>query len=514
MNKITHYLSNYENLRFQYILSDYHKNGIMKKSEESEFIHKKNVGNLLKNFNGELADPDGTIFCNLAVSNATDLRIHDEKYFRLELSSENRDNLFRESEELNKKLVTRKPEMFKTMEHFFDFIPNISGINVMRLTDIYLSSVMDTVKKTLNQTAPLETFHFVEDKDRFQFHQRIEIKKDVFVYVDYYTYDLYYIDDILFVVGIEIESNLKGSENILKIYCEKSHIDYIMKIFNKEFEKKLIENLDIKGGKFNGEGKLLDNAKHIGLQDIFLEAKTRKDVDKEIFNFFKLQPLYEKVGIPFKRGVAIYGPPGTGKTMLAKIIISNFSETAFWVKAGDITKPEDISRIFNMARIGAPSVIIFEDIDFYIEDREKATFTRNHVATIMSELDGVEENNGILVIVTTNRIESIEKAIIERPGRIDTKIFFGELGHELICEFLEKQLSALPKEFGSFAEVIPHTTIMTGALVKEFATLIVRFSIANNDDQIKITADGFKKAFREIIRIQNKQQKVGFNSDI
>ena len=131
----------------------------------------------------------------------------------------------------------------------------------------------------------------------------------------------------------------------------------------------------------------------------------------------------------------------------------------------------------------------------------------------MGHLDGLEENDGVLIVFTTNRIENIEKAIIDRPGRIDTQIFMGELGTKEIVQILDRRLGKFPRDFNLFTEVLPSHSMMTGALAVELSTVILRYSIINMNDaegEILITETAVKNALKYIERLQNKSLKLGF----
>lgn len=270
----------------------------------------------------------------------------------------------------------------------------------------------------------------------------------------------------------------------------------------------------LKGGKFTGDQKVIKLHEKVTLDDIVLEDTVRSKLLKEVFGFFAMEDLYKKVGLPFKRGVMLYGVPGGGKTMVAKIIASTSPQTLIWVRAGDMGEVEDINRVFRLARMAAPSILFLEDVDFYLHDRDSPKGDGVAVSNIMAQLDGLEENNGIMVIMTTNRLESIEKAISERRGRIDTQIFFGELGKDKIIELLKKKLHSFATSFDDWENVIKQGTLLSGAEVVELSTLILRNGISESENPASfvISEAAVKNAVKDMERSKNRKV-AGFGNE-
>ena len=144
--------------------------------------------------------------------------------------------------------------------------------------------------------------------------------------------------------------------------------------------------------------------------------------------------LYSKIGIELPRGVILYGPPGTGKTMLVKAVALK-TKAAFIKTAGSefVQKylgegPKMIRDLFKMARKNSPAIIFIDEIDAIATRRFDAqTGADREVQRILMELlnqmDGFEQNQEVRVIMCTNRIDTLDPALL-RPGRIDRKIGF------------------------------------------------------------------------------------------
>ena len=137
----------------------------------------------------------------------------------------------------------------------------------------------------------------------------------------------------------------------------------------------------------------------------------------------------ERMGVKPAKGILLYGPPGTGKTLLAKIVARECGANLIAVRGPEIqTKwfgesEERIRLLFSRAREVAPCVIFFDEIDALVPPRGHSTtkVTDSIVNQILSEMDGIENTEGVFVIGATNRPDLLDPAIL-RPGRFDYQI--------------------------------------------------------------------------------------------
>lgn len=144
--------------------------------------------------------------------------------------------------------------------------------------------------------------------------------------------------------------------------------------------------------------------------------------------------LYEEIGIKPPKGVILYGEPGTGKTLLAKAVANETSATFFRVVGSELVQkysgegPKLVRELFRLADEHAPSIVFIDEIDS-IGHKRIETSSGGHrevqrtMLELLNQLDGFDTNNEVKVILATNKIESLDPALI-RPGRIDRKIHF------------------------------------------------------------------------------------------
>mmetsp|Transcript_41766 Transcript_41766/g.61321 ORF Transcript_41766/g.61321 Transcript_41766/m.61321 type:complete len:458 (-) Transcript_41766:113-1486(-) len=144
--------------------------------------------------------------------------------------------------------------------------------------------------------------------------------------------------------------------------------------------------------------------------------------------------LYEDIGIKPPKGVILYGEPGTGKTLLAKAVANHTSATFLRVVGSELIQkylgdgPKLVRELFRVADDLSPTIVFIDEIDAVGSKRYDSGSggTREIQRTmleLLNQLDGFDERGDVKVIMATNRIESLDPALI-RPGRIDRKIEF------------------------------------------------------------------------------------------
>ena len=144
--------------------------------------------------------------------------------------------------------------------------------------------------------------------------------------------------------------------------------------------------------------------------------------------------LYEEIGIKPPKGVILYGEPGTGKTLLAKAVANETSATFFRVVGSELIQkysgegPKLVRELFRLAEEHSPSIVFIDEIDAIGHKRIETSSggkreVQRTMLELLNQLDGFDTSSEVKVILATNRIESLDPALI-RPGRIDRKIYF------------------------------------------------------------------------------------------
>merc|ERR1712048_69871 len=144
--------------------------------------------------------------------------------------------------------------------------------------------------------------------------------------------------------------------------------------------------------------------------------------------------MYQEVGINPPKGVILYGVPGTGKTLLAKAVANETSATFLRVVGSELIQkylgdgPKLVREMFRVAQEHAPSIVFIDEIDAVATKRYDTTSggekeIQRTMLELLNQLDGFDDRGEVKVIMATNRIDSLDPALL-RPGRIDRKIEF------------------------------------------------------------------------------------------
>lgn len=141
--------------------------------------------------------------------------------------------------------------------------------------------------------------------------------------------------------------------------------------------------------------------------------------------------LYEEMGIKPPKGVILYGVPGTGKTLLAKAVANQTSATFLRIVGSELIQkylgegPKLVRNLFKVAEENSPSIVFIDEIDAVGTKRYESNSggereIQRTMLELLNQLDGFDSRGDVKVIMATNRIESLDPALI-RPGRIDRK---------------------------------------------------------------------------------------------
>jgi len=162
---------------------------------------------------------------------------------------------------------------------------------------------------------------------------------------------------------------------------------------------------------------------------------------------------FQQLGIDAPSGVLLQGPPGTGKTLLAKAVANEADANFLSIDGPEIMSKyygeseKQLREKFEEAREGEPSIIFIDEIDAIAPERGDAggEVERRVVATLLSEMDGLESRENVIVIAATNRAEAIDPAL-RRGGRFDREIEIGVPNSKGRKEILQIHTRNMPLE--------------------------------------------------------------------
>jgi AAA+ superfamily predicted ATPase len=153
--------------------------------------------------------------------------------------------------------------------------------------------------------------------------------------------------------------------------------------------------------------------------NIVLTPGMAERIKEDVQQWLDSRELYERHGVPWKRGMIMVGPPGNGKTHMIKALINHFGLNTLYVRGFSSeydTDAKNISEVFDRARSCAPALMILEDLDTLVNPKNRSHF--------LNELDGFARNTGILTVASANDPAKLDPALVNRPSRFDRRYAF------------------------------------------------------------------------------------------
>ncbi len=213
----------------------------------------------------------------------------------------------------------------------------------------------------------------------------------------------------------------------------------LLPILNLEEEKIPPETLDKLVVNHEDFTKALIEVTPSGMREVFIENPdvrweevgglddVKRDLQEAVEWPMKYPGLYDKLGHSMPRGILLHGPSGTGKTLLAKAVATQSEANFVSVRGPELLSKwvgeseRGIREIFKRARQSSPCVVFFDEIDSIAPIRGsggETAVTERVVSQLLTELDGMENMHGVVVLAATNRADMIDPALL-RPGRFD-----------------------------------------------------------------------------------------------
>lgn len=227
----------------------------------------------------------------------------------------------------------------------------------------------------------------------------------------------------------------------------------------------------------------------------------------------KHKEAFAYVDVAAPKGILLHGPPGTGKTLIAKAIAKMTESNFISVKGPELLSKwvgeseKGVREIFRKARQAAPCIIFFDEIDALVPTRsgmDSSHVSENVVSQILTEIDGLEELNDVLVIGATNRLDIVDSALL-RPGRFDRIIEIPKPDAKGRKHIFEIHTKKKPLESDvNLAKVVDMTNGYSGAEIAAvcdraaFSALKRYINEKKSVKEIKITQNDLVDAVRKV----------------
>jgi cell division protease FtsH len=242
-----------------------------------------------------------------------------------------------------------------------------------------------------------------------------------------------------------------------------------------------------------------------------------KESLRELVDFIKYPENYDKYGARLPRGVLLYGPPGTGKTLLAKALAGEAKVPFYAVSGSDFIQvyaglgASRIRELFKKAKEDGKSVIFIDEIDSLGKKRKGSSSNSGSeegdrtLNALLTEMSGFKGNEGIIVIAATNRVDTLDEALL-RPGRFDRQIEVGlpDVNARYSILKLHSKNKPLSKDV-DLKKVALETVYFSGAKLENLMNESAMIAARKRDKHI--TMEHINKAYYTVLVGEEKKDR-------
>ena len=285
--------------------------------------------------------------------------------------------------------------------------------------------------------------------------------------------------------------------------------------------KKLTDRAGGPGSMMFGAGKsnakiYVQSTQGIHFSDVAGEDEAKENL-QEIVNYLHDPSKYQEIGASMPKGILLVGPPGTGKTMLAKAVAGESQVPFFSISGSEFVEmfvgmgASKVRDLFSQAKEKAPCIVFIDEIDAIGQKRSGGQYGGNDereqtLNQLLTEMDGFDDNSGVIILAATNRPESLDPALT-RPGRFDRRVPV-ELpdlkGREEILKVHAKKIKLAENvDFGAVARMA------SGASGAELANIVNEAALrAVRDGRRLVTQADLEESIETVIAGYQKKNAI------
>ena len=253
------------------------------------------------------------------------------------------------------------------------------------------------------------------------------------------------------------------------------------------------------------------DVKKTGWDEIVLKPKIIQEIRDNSIGVIDNMDKLSALGMTPSRNMILISPPGMAKTTIFRAISQEVERaTRIWCTGKSIESSRDVTSLFEAARALAPCIVFIEDMDLFGGNRDGLSGQESHILNeFLACLDGMHQNSGVIVMASTNDIQSMDEALVDRPGRFDVKVEipFPDTNDrtQMLSSFL-KRVNAMPD--GSVTRetvknIVGLTEGLTGAYLKELAHATVIRAVSRGnlvENGVLFNADDLNAAAEQVVR--------------
>jgi len=222
----------------------------------------------------------------------------------------------------------------------------------------------------------------------------------------------------------------------------------------------------------------------------------------------KSAEVFERMGIKPPKGILLFGPPGCGKTLLARAVATESEANFISIKGPEVfskwvgESEKAIREVFRKARMSAPSIVFFDEIDSLVPRRGSgygdSGVTDRVISQLLTEIDGITALQDVVVIAATNRPDIVDPAVL-RPGRFDRLIYVPEPGEEGRLQILKIHAKGMPlAKDVDLQELARVTKGYSGADIESSCREAALYALRRDMNTKEVALADFSEAFKKV----------------
>ncbi len=235
--------------------------------------------------------------------------------------------------------------------------------------------------------------------------------------------------------------------------------------------------------------------------ELVLPDVTLEQIERHVVEIRTYAERLKAAGQHLKRGILLYGPPGTGKTHTIRYLLSQLRDVTAFVLSGQSLG--QIGMACSLARLLQPSLVILEDVDLIAADRSFAAFGSNPLLfEVLNQIDGLGDDVDVAFLLTTNRVDILERALAERPGRVDAAVEIplpDSDGRARLFHLYGRGLGVSALTAAQLDEAIELTDGRTATYVREVVRRAALDAAENQEGALRVDGELLAAAARKLL---------------